>query len=201
MLLRSAFRLDLTSVARVPVSSGGPGYLYMGSQTAYVTLLGPFVPLLRPSRPLLCRKSRPGAVPEAFWAPQSPPGGLKTHVKYSKNLIFYSVSCFSAFLRMLLEQRPKKAAKGGSREPKMRPRRSPGGPRSSPRGPRSGPGGPRSGPRGPKRPPRAPRSAPKGTQKGVKKELCFRFGPRRASGSLPGAMLGRFVFGPSGEPF
>ena len=49
---------------------------------------------------------------------------------------------------MLLEQRPKKAAKGGPREPKMSPRRSPRGPRSSPRGPRSSTGGHRSGPRG-----------------------------------------------------
>ena len=42
-------------------------YLNIGFQTASVALLGPYVPLLRPSRPPFCSKSRPRSVPKVFY--------------------------------------------------------------------------------------------------------------------------------------
>ena len=57
----------MTYVARVPLVRDGPGYLYMGSKTAYVAPLGPYVAQLRPHVPQL---GRPETISERFWSPR-----------------------------------------------------------------------------------------------------------------------------------
>ena len=96
---RRSFGPGVTCGPRVPVGSGSPGYLNMGSQNAldtstwpHVAQLGPQVPPHGPSRPLLGPKSRPGGLPEAFL---STSGGFLEALKPRK--IQGNTTCFTQF--------------------------------------------------------------------------------------------------------
>ena len=88
---------------------------------------------------------------------------------------------FSRFLQGPPKRGPKSSQKsfpGGQNGPQERPRRRQERPKSAQEGPKSRQ----------ERPKSAPRAAQEG-QKRIKKGRCFDFGPRKASGRLPGAIF------------
>ena len=126
----------MTWFARVPLGRDGPGYLYMGSKTAYVALHGlyvaqlrPHVPPLGPHVPQLGRPELPKRLPESmfdrFWSPrdlEKPP-----KVLYGRR-----ISRFSQFRKGSQKQMSKKLALGRPKVALGRPRWTPGAPQERP---------------------------------------------------------------------
>ena len=109
------------------------------------------------------------ASPEGSWRPEN-------HAKYNKNLVFYEVSCLSAFLLVIHQNRPSKPSKTRPPEAQQRPSRPQGRPKRFQDGP--------------KRRQERPKSAPRAAQVRLPSGLGCQMGPtwrtralRRAPGS------------------
>ena len=157
----------MTYGPRVPLSSGSPGYLKMGSKTAlcgstwpYVALLGPYVPQDGPTWANLGQLSANlGPTWGQLGAPEAKSDCIFT--------VFFKVCVKIEFsLPRAAQEAPRDAqeAPGAGQErsevaqhrSKRGPRATMGGPRAAQERPRNSPRGARSGPRGQRRPQRLP---------------------------------------------
>ena len=117
-------------------------------------------------------RNRFRASPEGSWR-------LENHAKYSKNRMFYEVSCLSAFLLVIHQNRPRKPSKRGLPEAQERRRRPQGRPKRFQDDP--------------KRRQERPKSAPRAAQVRLPSGLGGQMGPtwrRRAVRRAPGGHFG-----------